>query len=145
MKQKFYSLFLIALLGITGMQSWAQTPEPTAKWTFDNTEDLMAPSVGSLAITPCLIPGNFTISPTTLGDAEIVSADGPTEGSKAIYVPKKAALKIPRAEGAEASTAYTIMMDVPMATPAPLRTTHGIASSSPTTKAARTARKPRYT
>ncbi len=90
----------------------AQTPEPTAKWTFENTEDLMAPSVGSLSLTPCLIPGNYTIAPSTLSETGIVTADGPTEGSKAIYVPKKAALKVSRVEGAETSTSYTIMMDI---------------------------------
>lgn len=111
MKQKFYSLFLIVLLGIIGMQAWAQTPEPTAKWTFDNTEDLMAPQVGSLTMTPCQV-GSYSVTPSTLSETGIVSADGPTEGSKALYVPKAAALKVSRAEGAETSTAYTIMMDI---------------------------------
>ncbi|MBO7067059.1 MAG: hypothetical protein J6W52_00015 [Bacteroidaceae bacterium] len=120
MKQKLYSLFLTALLCLAGgsMTIMAQTPEPTAKWTFENTEDLMAPSVGSLTLTPCKIPGNYTISPSTVSDVGITTADGPTEGSKAIYVPKAAALKVSRAEGAETSTAYTILLDfmVPNAT-----------------------------
>ena len=104
--------FLTVLLCLTGTNvAVAQIPEPTSKWTFENTEDLMAPSVGSLPMTPCLI-GNYSISPSTLSETSIVTADGPTAGSKAIYVPKKAALKVPRAEGAEASTAYTIMMDI---------------------------------
>ena len=112
MKQKFYSLFLIALLGMTGMQSWAQTPEPTAKWTFDNTEDLMAPSVGSLTLTPCVIPGNSAIALSTVSDAGIETADGPTEDNKAIFVPKASALMVGRAAGAEATQSYTVMMDV---------------------------------
>ena len=68
MKQKFYFLYLTALLCLAGggMATLAQTPEPTGKWTFENTEDLMAPSVGNLALTPCLIPGNYTISPSTV-------------------------------------------------------------------------------
>ncbi|MCR5851572.1 MAG: LamG domain-containing protein [Bacteroidaceae bacterium] len=121
MKQKFYFLYLTALLCLAGggMATLAQTPEPTGKWTFENTEDLMAPSVGNLALTPCLIPGNYTISPSTVSETGIVTADGPTEGRKAICVPKTAALKVSRAEGAETSTAYTIMMDfmVPDANP----------------------------
>ena len=113
MKQKLYSLFLTALLCLAGssVAMMAQIPEPTAKWTFENTEDLMAPQVGSLTMTPCLI-GSYSITPSTLSETGIVSADGPTEGSKSLYVPKAAALKVSRAEGAETSTSYTILMDI---------------------------------
>ena len=95
MKQKLYSLFLTVLLCLAGgsMAVVAQVPEPTAKWTFENTEDLMAPQVGSLTMTPCLI-GSYSITPSTLSETGIVSADGPTEGSKSLYVPKAAALKV---------------------------------------------------
>lgn len=89
----------------------AQVPEPTAKWTFENTEDLMAPSVGSLTLTPCVIPRNKAIEPSTIDAAGIATVDGPTAGSKAISVPKASALKVGRAGGAETSTAYTIMFD----------------------------------
>lgn len=83
MKQKLYSMFLLALLGIMGTTAWAQTPEPTAKWTFEDTSDLMAPSVGSLSLTPAVV-GNHSISPSTVTDAGIVTADGPAADNKAI-------------------------------------------------------------
>ena len=112
MKQKFYSLLLTALLCLAGgsLAAMAQTPEPTAQWTFENTEDLMAPQVGSLTLTPCLL-GEKSIAPSTLSETGVVTADGPTEGSKSVYVPKAAALKVSRADGAETSTAYTILLD----------------------------------
>ena len=104
--------FLAVLICLTGISvAMAQVPEPTAKWTFENTEDLMAPQVGNLPMVPCLL-GSYSVAPSDIGETGIVTADGPTAGSKAIYVPKKAALKVPRAEGAEASNAYTIMMDI---------------------------------
>ncbi|MBQ9525351.1 MAG: hypothetical protein IJR69_09585 [Bacteroidaceae bacterium] len=106
---RFFLTALVCLLGVS--MAMAQVPEPTAKWTFENTEDLMAPQIGSLPLTPCLL-GSYSIAPSTLSETGIVTADGPTAGSKAIYVPKKAALKVPRTEGAETSTAYTIMMDI---------------------------------
>ncbi|MBR1902406.1 MAG: hypothetical protein IJ826_05475 [Bacteroidaceae bacterium] len=121
MRQRFYSLCLAVLLCLIGgrMAATAQVPEPTAKWTFENAEDLMAPSVGNLTLTPCVIPRNKAIETSTIDAAGIATADGPTAGSKAIYVPKASALKVCRAEGAEASTAYTIMLDfmVPNAQP----------------------------
>ena len=89
------------------MAAMAQTPEPTARWTFENAEDLMAPQVGSLTMTPCVIPGNKAIAPSTVSEAGIVAAAGPVEGVPAIAVPKASALKVSRAEGAETSTAYT--------------------------------------
>ena len=121
MSKKLLSRFLLALICLAAgsVAVMAQTPEPTAKWTFDNTEDLLAPSVGNLTLTPCVIPANKSIATSTLSEAGIVTADGPAEGNKAIYVPKASALKLSRAEGAATSTAYTIMMDfkVPDANP----------------------------
>ena len=101
------------------MAAMAQTPEPTARWTFENAEDLMAPQVGSLTMTPCVIPGNKAIAPSTVSEAGIVAAAGPVEGVPAIAVPKASALKVSRAEGAETSTAYTILMDIMVPNPQP--------------------------
>lgn len=98
------------------MAVMAQTPEPTAKWTFDNAEDLLAPSVGSLTMTPCLIPEGNTnpkfVTPTDIATAGIVRADDEEKGITAIYVPRASALKVSRAEDAEESTTYTILMDI---------------------------------
>ena len=121
MRRKLLSILLLALVCLAGgsVAVMAQTPEPTAKWTFSNTEDLMAPSVGNLTMTPCVIPANKTIAVSNVSDAGIVTADGPADGVPAIAVPKASALKVSRAEGAEASTTYSILMDfmVPDAQP----------------------------
>ena len=79
----------------------------------------MAPSVGNLTMTPCVIPANKTIAVSNVSDAGIVTADGPADGVPAIAVPKASALKVSRAEGAETSTTYSILMDfmVPDAQP----------------------------
>ena len=121
MKKGLLLTFLLALTCLAGgsVAVMAQTPEPTAKWIFDNAEDLMAPSVGNLTLTPCVIPGNKSIADSNVSDAGIVPADGPTEDVAAIAVPKASALKVSRAEGAETSTAYTILMDIMVTDPQP--------------------------
>ena len=105
-----FLLFLMGLVG-TGFTMMAQTPEPTAKWTFENTDNLMAPSVGSMQMVPAIVSNN-AITPATIGEASITTATGPTEGKSAIKVPRSSALKVVRAEGAEASQSYSLMMDV---------------------------------
>ena len=99
MRRKLLSILLLALVCLAGgsVAVMAQTPEPTAKWTFSNTEDLMAPSVGNLTMTPCVIPANKTIAVSNVSDAGIVTADGPADGIPAIAVPKASALKVSRA------------------------------------------------
>ena len=71
----------------------------------------MAPDKGSLTMIPAVL-GSKSISLSTLSAAGIVQTDGPTAENKAIYVPASSALKVVRAEGAEASQSYTIMMDI---------------------------------
>ena len=112
MKHKLYSLLLAALFGLSGMQAWAQdVPEPTAQWSFNNADDLMAPDKGSLTLTPAVL-GSKSITLTSVSAASITQADGPTDGDKAIFVPKASALKVTRAEDAQASQSYTILMDI---------------------------------
>ncbi len=114
MRLKLYSLFLFALAGLmgNGMKAMAQViPEPTAQWDFNNPDDLMKPVKGSLKMVPAKT-GSRSITFTTLSDAGITSVDGPTEENKAIFLPKNSALKVERAEGAQPSTSYTLMMDV---------------------------------
>ena len=76
----------------------------------------LAPSVGSLTMTPCLIPEGNTnpkfVTPTDIATAGIVRADDEEKGITAIYVPRASALKVSRAEDAEESTTYTILMDI---------------------------------
>ena len=117
MKREIYSLLLTALLGMTGMigftgQVWAQdVPEPTAQWNFNNADDLMAPNKGSLKMIPAVTNSNF-IEVSTLSDADITQTDGPTNDNPAIMVPATSALKVERAEGAQGSESYTIVMDM---------------------------------
>ena len=121
MKQRLYSLFLFALIGLLGnsMQVLAQEiPEPTAQWNFNNSSDLMAPDKGSLVMTPCVL-GTRTVTISTLDDAGIVQTDGPDEENKAIFVPSTSALKVERAEGSTASQSYTLMLDVMVEDAAP--------------------------
>ena len=114
MRKQLLWTFLIALIGLIGnsMGVWAQeVPEPTAQWNFNNAEDLMAPDKGSLRMIPAIL-GAKSITLSTLSDAKIVQTDGPSAEEKAILVPAASALKVERAEGAEASQSYTIMMDI---------------------------------
>ena len=114
MKQKLYLFLLLTLIGLLGnsMHVLAQDiPEPSAQWEFNDADDLMAPSKGSLKMVPAVI-GTRSITLSTVSGAGITPTDGPDEGNKAIFIPKTSALKVERAEGAEASTSYTIMIDV---------------------------------
>lgn len=103
-------MFLLALFGLTGT-ALAQTPEPSGQWTFDNREDLMAATVGDLKMIPA-VTGSQSISVTTVEEAGITAAEGPADGNGAILVPQASALKVERAEGAEASVTYTFMLDL---------------------------------
>ena len=94
------------------MSVWAQeVPEPTAQWNFNNADDLMLPDKGSLTMTPAVL-GAKSITLSTLSGAGIVQTDGPADDNKAILVPAASALKVERAEGAEPSQAYTLLMDI---------------------------------
>ena len=113
MRQKLL-LFLFALAGLLGnsFNVLAQdVPEPTAQWNFNNADNLMAPDKGSLTMIPAVI-GAGSVTPSTLSDAGIVQTEGPATDNKAIFVPATSALKVERAEGAEASTSFTFMMDM---------------------------------
>ena len=113
MKRKLYPIFLLLLTGLMGnVHVWAQDiPEPTAQWNFNNEEDLMAPSKGTLVMTPALLSRN-NISLSDLSTAGIVSADGPDDTNKAIFVPATSALKVAREEGSAPSQSYTLMLDI---------------------------------
>ncbi len=112
MKSKLLSSFLLALVGLVGnVTATAQTPEPDGLWTFENTADLLAASKGSLLMTPCAI-GDHSISASTVDEAGIKAADGPTAGSAAILVPATSALKVDRGEGAPATTSFSLMIDL---------------------------------
>ena len=120
MKQKFY-LILIALIGLLGNSArvWAQdVPEPTAQWSFNNAEDLMAPDKGSLTMTPAVL-GSKSITLSTLSGAGITQTDGPADGNKAILVPAASALKVARPEGSEATEEYTLLMDISVSNASP--------------------------
>ena len=115
MKKGLLSKLLLALICLAGgsMTALAQTPEPSAKWTFDDTADLMAVQTGAFQMTPISVPisGGGVVA-STLGGVGISSVSGPSDDSKAIYVPQGAGLKIARPEGSEATQSYTLMMDI---------------------------------
>lgn len=120
MKQKLL-LFLFALIGLVGnsVSVLAQeVPEPSAQWSFNNADDLMAPDKGSLTMTPAVL-GSKSVTLSTLSGAGIVQTDGPVDESKAIFVPAASALKVGRVEGAEASQSYTLMMDIKVSNASP--------------------------
>ena len=105
-------LLLMLLLALAGsMAAMAQTPEPDGRWTFEDTDNLMAPSVGNMQMIPAIVSNN-SITPATIGEASITTTTGPAEGKSAIKVPRSSALKVVRPEGAEASQSYSLMMDV---------------------------------
>ena len=112
-KQRLLLMFLplTLLLAGTSVKVVAQTPEPDGQWTFENTSDLMAASKGTMTMTPA-IAGAKSITLSTVGEANIQAAAGPEDGNGAIKVPRTSALKIARAEGAEASATYTFMLDM---------------------------------
>ena len=106
-------LLLCLGLGLAGMSErvMAQTPEPDGMWTFENGENRMEAAKGNMTMTPAVM-GAQSISPATVSEAEIVAAPGPTGEYTAISLPAGSALKVARAEGAEASQSYTLMMDI---------------------------------
>ena len=111
MKKSFLSLFLLALVGLAGnLTALAQTPEPDGQWKFDDSRDLMAATVGNVTLSPAVMDG-ASASPATVSEAGIVAAEG-VDGSSAIMLPATSALKVERAEGAAASTNYSIMIDL---------------------------------
>lgn len=104
-------MFLLALVGLAGsLTASAQVPEPSGQWKFDNSSDLMAAAVGNITLSPAVMDG-ASVSPATVTEAGIVAAEGAGK-SAGIFVPKATALKVERAEGAEASTNYTWMIDL---------------------------------
>ena len=112
MKERFLPMLLLVLVGMAGNSTaLAQTPEPSGQWKFDNPSDLMAATVGNVSLSPVVI-GAASVSPATLDEAGITAAEGPTAESSAILVPATSALKVERAEGAEASTNFTFMIDL---------------------------------
>ena len=100
--------------GVPGIE----TPEvviPDAKgtWTFDNPDDLMA-GIGVSTLEPTKhSKGNVTV--TTLANAGIVTAAGPSEGNGAIYVPKGSSLKMTTNLAATSLNTFTFMMDFKLA------------------------------
>ena len=101
-------MLLLMLIGMTGnMKALAQVPEPDGQWTFSNPEDLMAASKGSAQMVPAIIGSSSIETVATASEAGITVAD-----DGVIFVPKAAALKLVRAEGASASLSYTFMMDL---------------------------------
>ena len=111
MRKRFLSMLLLVLVGVAGnLTALAQTPEPSGQWKFDNTSDLMAATVGNVMLSPAVM-GDASISPASVSEAGITVAEGPN-GSSAIFVPKTAALKVTRAEGAASSTNFSFMIDL---------------------------------
>ena len=108
MRKTILPMLLLLLLGLAGnLTALAQTPEPTGQWKFDNPSDLMAASKGSLQLIPAVIGQASIETVATPSEAGITAADNGT-----IFVPKAAALKLVRADGASASMSYTFMMDL---------------------------------
>ena len=113
MKKKLTFLLtpLMCMLGNSVNAVAQDIPEPTAQWNFSNADDLMTPNNGSLKMMPAVL-GSKSITFCDLEEAQISSVDGPTDDNKAILVPATSALKVERAEGAEATTSYTLMLDM---------------------------------
>ena len=114
MKKKLFFV-LFALLGMIGnnVHLLAQElPEPDGMWTFGNAENLLAADKGSLQLLPAVTGSKSITVCENLADAGITTAAGPTSKTSAIMVPAASALKVQRLEGAEATTSYTLMMDV---------------------------------
>ncbi|MCR5435413.1 MAG: hypothetical protein K6F20_13630 [Bacteroidaceae bacterium] len=114
--KKITFFLLLALMCMAGsrLSVMAQgIPEPTAQWNFNSQADLMTADIGSLEMTPAVL-SQKSIRFTSVEEAGIVQAEGPTEDSKAIHVPATAALKVSRAAGSQETTTYSILMDVKM-------------------------------
>ena len=112
MKKKLF-FFLFALMGMTGNSAHLlaqELPEPDGMWTFSNADNLLAADKGTLQLLPA-VTGRKSITLCELSEANITAAEGPSS-TNAIMVPAASALKVQRLEGAEATTSYTLMMDV---------------------------------
>ena len=113
-KITFFLLLALMCMAGSSLSVMAQgIPEPTAQWNFNSQADLMTADIGSLEMTPAVL-SQKSIRFTSVEEAGIVQAEGPTEDSKAIHVPATAALKVSRAAGSQESTTYSILMDVKM-------------------------------
>ena len=111
MRKKLLPMFLLMLMGMVGnLTVLAQTPEPSGQWNFDSPSDLMAATTGNVTLSPAVI-GAASVSTATVDEAGITVAEGP-KGTNAIFVPAASALKVERAEGAEASTNFSFMIDL---------------------------------
>ena len=112
MKKRFLQMLLLVLMGVVGniMSAVAQTPEPTGQWKFDNPDDLMEATVGSMKLIPAVI-GSSSASVATVEEAGITAAEG-VNGGNAILLPATSALKVERVEGATSSMSFSLMIDM---------------------------------
>ena len=85
-------------------------PDPTGAWTFDDSADLLA-GTGISTMEPTKhSKGSVTVS--TLANAGIVTAAGPSESNGAIFVPKGSSLKMTTNLEATSLSSFTFMMDI---------------------------------
>lgn len=112
--KKSFTLTLAALACMLGTSMTARAesvPEAAGRWTFDNVDNLLATSEGSLKIIPATFGNKSITLVETAADANIVTVDGPLARNKAVFVPAYSAFEVER--NAESATEnYTIMMDI---------------------------------
>ena len=110
MKKGLLSKLLLALICLAGgsMTALAQTPEPSAKWTFDDTADLMAVQTGAFQMTPISVPisGGGVVA-STLGGVGISSVSGPSRSRPSSIVSASARTTAPSAVAARSSSCDT--------------------------------------
>ena len=117
MRNSRLSAFLLAaalLLPCLNASMLAQdAPEPQAKWTFENADNLLEPAVGTMQLQPVAVSNKSVTKVGTPDEVGIVAADGPKAENKAVLVPKDAALFVAR--NAESATSnFTVQMDIMM-------------------------------
>ena len=85
-------------------------PDVVGLWTFDDPKNILSEDEGEVGMEPLTVGRNSFTMANDPAEVGIVSADGPTEANKAIFVPKNAGLKallyLP-----DSTNNYTLQMD----------------------------------
>ena len=93
-------------------------PSPAARWTFSNPDNLLEPDEGTMRLLPVAVGDHSATKVETLGEAGIAAIDGPSADSKALAVPKDAALYVAR-DAEDATSNFAIQLDIMMTDAAP--------------------------
>lgn len=110
-KKSLSDIEVAQLSGLTSLEIKAEAlPARTAKWTFDNADDLFASEVGNITLSPRKVGANNTV-PTEFAADEATGAEKTENG---VALPKTTCLFMDLDEAADL-TDYTFVYDLKVA------------------------------